>query len=197
MRALAREQYANMPAFASAPLVVREGLLFPYLAGADFMRWFRQTMPDTQPYGLRMPRSTEQILHPEKYRAGDDPTPVVLTHRDTDRPLYEDGFGEFETRILLQELTGSESLGTAAALGWDGDRFALYQGPRGQEPVVWWTVWDSPAAAEKFATMLRAPPARPGPRTAVAGGSGGKWMGSRGSAGGRRRRMGGWARLPG
>jgi hypothetical protein len=130
------------------------------------MRWFRQTMPDTQPYGLRMPRSTEQILHPEKYRAGDEPTPVVLTHRDTDRPLYEEGFGEFETRILLQELTGSESLGTAGGLGWDGDRYALYPGPRGQEPVVWWTVWDSPAAAEKFAAMLerhwpgRVPPER-------------------------------------
>jgi hypothetical protein len=167
LRQNVRQAQEQMPLFAAAPLILREGLLFPYLAGADFMRWFEETMPDTQPFGPLLPTSTEQILHPEKYRAGDQPTALILASGGAPAaPLYTDGFGEFETRIVLQELTGSESLGTAGALGWDGDRFAIYPGPRGQEPVVWWTVWDSPAAAEKFATMLerhwpgRVPPGR-------------------------------------
>jgi hypothetical protein len=155
LRQSVRQEQERMPLFAGAPLIVREGLLFPYLAGADFMRWFAEAHPDTQPYGPRLPASTEHILHPEKYRAGDAPTALALDRvAGTGAPLYEDGFGEFETRLVLQELTGSESLGTAGALGWDGDRFALYPGARGREPIVWWSVWDSPAAADKFATML-------------------------------------------
>ena len=59
--------------FAAAPLVIREGLVFPYLAGADFVRWFMEDYPDTVPYGDRLPASTEHILHPERYREGDMP----------------------------------------------------------------------------------------------------------------------------
>jgi hypothetical protein len=154
LRENVRAEQERMPQFSAAPLILREGLLFPYLAGADFMRWFEAALPDTQPYGPRLPRSTEQILHPEKYRAGDRPTALRLGGNGADSAAYQDDFGEFETRLVLQELTGSESLGTAGALGWDGDRFGIYPGPPGREPVVWWSVWDSPAAAEKFASML-------------------------------------------
>jgi hypothetical protein len=154
LRENVRQEQERMPVFAAAPLILREGLLFPYLAGADFVRWFEETLPDTQPYGPRLPRSTEQILHPEKYRMGDQPTAIRIVHSGPDAPLFEDNWGEFETRILLQELSGSESLGTAAALGWDGDWFALYPGPRGAEPIVWWSVWDSPEAAHRFAGTL-------------------------------------------
>lgn len=154
LRENVRREQERMPVFAGAPLILREGLLFPYLAGADFMRWFRSALPDSQPYGPRLPRSTEQILHPERYRSGDAPTPLALTASPAaGEPIYEDDWGEFETRIILQELTGSESLGTAGALGWDGDRYALYRA-QGSDALVWWSVWDSEAAAAKFAAML-------------------------------------------
>ncbi|HET7040217.1 MAG TPA: hypothetical protein VFH97_10040, partial [Gemmatimonadales bacterium] len=154
LRENVRQEQERMPVFASAPLILREGLLFPYLAGADFVRWFEQALPDTQPYGPRLPRSTEQILHPERYHLGDAPTDLRIVHSGPDTALYQDNWGEFETRILLQELSGSESLGTAAALGWDGDWFAIYPGPRGAEPIVWWSVWDDSAAARRFAGTL-------------------------------------------
>jgi hypothetical protein len=150
-----RRAQEQMPVLAEAPLIVREGLLFPYLAGADFVHWFVNAHPDTQPYGPRLPRSTEQILHPERYGAGDAPTPLALERSPAaGEPLYEDNWGEFETRIVLQELTGSESLGTAGALGWDGDWFALYDAGGDADAVVWWSVWDNPAAAERFAALL-------------------------------------------
>src|SRR5881392_4522752 len=41
-RAAMAAQQAQMKEFARAPLWLREGLIFPYLGGADFMVWFRR-----------------------------------------------------------------------------------------------------------------------------------------------------------
>jgi hypothetical protein len=168
VRASVRQQQETMPLFASAPLVIREGLLFPYLAGADFVRWFGETYPDTLPFGPRMPRSTEQILYTDQYAAGDEP--VTLRFRPAPHAgevLYEDTWGQFETRLVLRQLTGSESLGNAGALGWEGDRFAVYRHASG-EALVWWSVWETPQAAAKFAAMLERSWGRDGRRWAVA-----------------------------
>ncbi|MDH3496750.1 MAG: hypothetical protein OER21_08315 [Gemmatimonadota bacterium] len=154
LRENVRQEQERMPVFAAAPLVIREGLLFPYLAGADFLRWFGQTYPDTLPFGPRLPTSTEQVLHPDRYRAGDAPTTLRFRPEATvGESVYEDTWGEFEMRLVLQVRTGSESLATAGALGWDGDRFAVFADD-GEHALVWWSVWDGDRAAEKFASML-------------------------------------------
>ena len=167
VRASVRQQQESMPLFASSPLVIREGLLFPYLAGADFVRWFGETYPDTLPFGARMPQSTEQILYTDRYAGGD--APVTLRFRPAahaGEPLYEDTWGQFETRLVLRELTGSESIGNAGALGWEGDRFAVYRHASG-EALVWWSVWETPQAAAKFGAMLERSWGRDGRRWAV------------------------------
>src|SRR5439155_1358686 len=64
-RALSQQQ-EQMRIFAQAPQWLRESLLFPYLGGAEFVRWFEREHPGEQPYGKRMPVSTEQILHPSR-----------------------------------------------------------------------------------------------------------------------------------
>ncbi len=144
-------QQAQMPVFAAAPLVIREGLVFPYLAGADFVRWFMEDYPDTVPYGDRLPASTEHILHPERYREGDQP--IELAFPPELGAVYDDALGEFETRILLTELTQSESIATAGATGWGGDRYAVL--PAGDEyALVWWSVWDDERAAKRFTNVF-------------------------------------------
>jgi len=153
-----REQQAQMPVFSAAPLILREGLVFPYVAGMDFMRWFNSAYPDTVPFGPRMPRSTEHILHPEKYRSGDAPTRLAfVTGGPRDDGLgeivYEDDLGQFESGILMWELSGSESIGNASVLGWDGDRYAVFEAGDARA-LVWWTVWDDEQAARKFAAVL-------------------------------------------
>ncbi len=142
-----------MPVLASAPRFIREGLLFPYLSGADFVRWFSQAYPDTVPYGPRLPRSTEQILHPERYRSGDEPVFLMFDTNGNGGSLYEDGLGEFETRLLLTELTGSESIGSAGAIGWAGDRYAVYSA-QSDHALVWYSVWDTANAADRFGRLL-------------------------------------------
>jgi len=150
-RALILDQQNQMPVLAATPLVIREGLIFPYIGGADFMQWFMRNYPDTVPYGRRLPQSTEQILHPDKYRQ--DEAPVDLVFSDTTGVLYDNGLGELETRILLTELTGSETTGSAGAMGWAGDRYAVLRSER-EHALVWWSVWDDERAADRFVSLF-------------------------------------------
>lgn len=159
-----REQQTAMPVFAKAPLVLRESLVFPYLAGTEFVRWWSGAHPDTVPFGRHMPVSTEQILYPLRYARGD--RPVGLAFPDEPDVLYEDELGENEMRILLARLAGSDEVQTVVPLGWGGDRYRTYKLAEGPA-LVWYVVWDDPMAADRFLRSagpgLRSP-GRPGYR---------------------------------
>jgi hypothetical protein len=141
---------SSMPVFARAPLVVREALVFPYLAGAEFMHWW-ETSPlrDTVPYGPRMPVSTEQILFPERYARRD--VPVDLRFTSGPDSLYEDALGEGEVRVLMASLAGAKELKHRSPSGWGGDRYRVYQTSAGPA-LVWYVVWDDNRSAERFAS---------------------------------------------
>jgi hypothetical protein len=149
------QQQDQMEIFARAPLWLRESLLFPYLGGAEFVRWFERQHPGEQPYGRRMPVSTEQILHPSRYAQGDAPVELAFDGPTPDTVRYEDGLGEFETRLLLTQFLGDETEAGLRATGWGGDRYQVL-GARdsGAEVLVWYTVWDDRAAADRFANGL-------------------------------------------
>lgn len=143
-----RAQQASMPVFRRAPLILRESLIFPYLQGAEFMHWWMQSpRGDTLPYGELMPVSSEQILHPARYQANDQPAALRLAP-DTNA-VYEDVLGENEIRVILATLAGSDEVQTVVPLGWGGDRYRLYQTPDGPA-LVWYAVWDDARAAERF-----------------------------------------------
>jgi hypothetical protein len=143
-----KEQQSAMPVFAKAPLVVREALIFPYLAGAEFMHWWSESRwKDSVPYGPRMPLSTEQILSPDRYARGD--TPVTLAFPADTAILYEDVLGEAEVRVLMAQLAKSSSVGPRSAIGWGGDRYRIYRTQDGPA-LVWYIVWDDSRAAERF-----------------------------------------------
>lgn len=151
IRESVRQSQESMPVFSSAPLFIREGLIFPYLGGAGFLQWFNEQYPGAVPFDDRMPRSTEQIIDPERYLEGDEP--VELAFASDDGVVYEDNLGQFETRVLVAEIAGNESTGAAAARDWGGDRFALLDVDGGRA-VVWWSVWDNERAARRFSTVM-------------------------------------------
>jgi hypothetical protein len=163
-----REQQSRMPVFAKAPLVVREALIFPYLDGAEFMHWWGTSgEKDTVPYGPRMPVSTEQILHPERYARGDAPVEVVFPADSA--TVYEDVLGENEIRVLLAALAGSDEVQTVVPIGWGGDRFRVVGSLFGPA-LVWYVVWDDAQGRQRF--MRTAGPGlrrtgRPGYRAAL------------------------------
>jgi hypothetical protein len=149
-----RTGQASMPVFTRAPLVVREALVFPYLAGAEFMHWWESSpLRDTVPYGPRMPASTEQILFPERYARGD--LPVNLEFTSGPKPLYEDVLGEGEVRVLMAGLSGAKEIKTSSAIGWGGDRHRVYETPAGPA-LVWYVVWDDRPSADRFASAYGA-----------------------------------------
>lgn len=144
-----RRQQSSMPVFRRAPLVLRETLIFPYLQGAEFMHWWESEGPgrDSMPYGPRMPISTEQVLHPDRYARGD--VPVVLAFPDEPGVVHEDVMGEAEIRIILAVLAGSDEVQTVVPIGWGGDRYRLYEPAQGPA-LVWHVVWDDARSRERF-----------------------------------------------
>jgi hypothetical protein len=163
-----RAQQTSMPVFRKAPLVLRESLIFPYLQGAEFMHWWAQSgRADTMPYGPRMPVSTEQILHPERYQRGDPP--VELRIRSKSAPMYEDVLGENEIRVILATLAGSDEVQTVVPIGWGGDRYQLQGSPDGPA-LVWFVLWDDARSADRFMRSAAAglrKTARPGYRASL------------------------------
>ena len=143
-----REQQSSMPVFAKAPLVVRESLIFPYLAGAEFMhRWKTSPLRDTVPYGPRMPVSTEQILFPDRYLRSD--LPLALTLPPSSGVIHEDVLGESEMRVLMARLSGAREVRAGGPIGWGGDRYRIFSTPSGPA-LVWYVVWDDTRSAERF-----------------------------------------------
>jgi len=142
-----RAQQSSMPVFARAPLIIREALIFPYLDGAAFMHWWGGAHPDTVPYGPRMPVSSEQILHPDRYARGDQP--VALVFPADSGVLYEDVLGEDEVRVLISVLAGSDEVQTVVPIGWGGDRYRVYDTPAGPA-LIWYLVWDDARSQERF-----------------------------------------------
>ena len=155
-----RHGQSSMPVFGKAPLVLREGLLFPYLSGADFVRWWVAERGRVLPSAAELPRSTEQILHPERYAAGDHPLTVSFADSEAD-VMYEDTLGELEVQILLAEVRGASDVGFDAPIGWGGDRYRVYRTAEGPA-LVWYSVWDGSAQAARALGRLSAAEVRLG-----------------------------------
>lgn len=140
------------PSLKTAPAILRESLLFPYLKGLVFCAsmanadgWAAVDAAYKNP-----PQSTEQILHPEKYGAEPDwPQLIALKGLDAGEGWTEAGqnvVGELQLSILL----GGKA-GRTAAAGWDGDRFAVFEGENQKIGLVWRTTWDTEEDAREFA----------------------------------------------
>ncbi len=161
---------SSMPVFQKAPLVLREGLIFPYLAGAEFIRWWAGQGAERPPLPPRdqLPQSTEQILHPDRYAANDRPVDVQFAEPKDADVIHEDTMGEFELEIWATQMRGGGVVLTDLPLGWGGDRFRVYRTPAGPALVLY-TAWDDSTAARRFAGLtaerfVNRPP-RPGYRT--------------------------------
>ncbi len=148
---------ADQSQFNNAPRVFREELQFPYLYGLQFVQDFygEGGWEAVNRIWADPPVSTEQIMHPARYRAGDTPQPVALPPL-TDtlgagwRLMDEDSLGEFLLRVILEgEIDPDEA--SAAAEGWGGDRYAVYyHEAQAQTVLALHTVWDTAADATEF-----------------------------------------------
>jgi hypothetical protein len=174
------------------PLLLQQQLTFPYLSGWQFVTALQGSggggWSAVNAAWDHRPASTEQIMHPEKYLAGEAPIPVMLPDVSAEMgkgwtSSYVQTLGEFETGIWLADGQGggSGALGlpaplpnAEAAAGWGGDRILSLDGPNGSWAIVWQTAWDTPTDADEFATtadevMADLPGAHKILRTSIAG----------------------------
>lgn len=157
IRDLIRDGSVGMPVFGSSPRAIREGLLFPYLGGADFVRRFIGQRPEKELL-TDLPISTKQILSDRAYFTAtpgerDVPVEVSLPAPRRGSVVFTNTFGEFETRLALWQHIKDDNLTVQAASGWMGDRFALVRTPEG-DALVWATVWESPMDAADFLDVM-------------------------------------------
>jgi hypothetical protein len=153
---------SEFPVYASAPPIIKEMLLFPYLQGLLFIKAAKRRGGWETVSGLyrSLPVSTEQILWPEKYF--DDPDlPTKLALPDV-APLLGPGWrrtesnvlGELGFRVLLRRRV-SAAKSVEYARGWDGDRYDLYERNPGEAALVSVSMWDSAEEAREFVTGWR------------------------------------------
>ncbi len=168
IREMIRENQSAMPVFATAPMVIQESLLFPYLSGADFVQRFKERRPGVSPLS-ELPRSTEQVLHTPAFFGSppDEPSEVTLPAPRGATSMYQSTLGEFGTRLFLYQHIGDQQDAARGAAGWDGDRYVVLQGSGGRG-IVWASIWDTALEAAEFSDMLTRATAR---RTGAAEGT--------------------------
>ncbi len=149
----------NGPGLREFPAALREMLIAPYTDGEVFAAALyraggaaalRRAFDDP-------PRSTEQVLHPEKYLAARPDEPVAFGGGDPSAALgggwtagYSDTVGELELRVHLTPLLGRERAVRAAA-GWDGARYHLCLRDGAAPFFGLVSAWDSEQDAWEFA----------------------------------------------
>jgi hypothetical protein len=144
--------------FKQAPRAIRESLVFPYEQGSEWAtRVYRQGGWNAISKAFaKLPQSSEQILHPEKYFAYEAPLKVALPELRSIlganwKKVDYDVNGEWSFYLMLDQFLNAPVESRRAAAGWAGDRYVLYEGPkRGDVFIAQLTVWDTANDAREF-----------------------------------------------
>ncbi|MDQ6836047.1 MAG: hypothetical protein M3016_07650, partial [Actinomycetota bacterium] len=117
----------SLPARGGAPAYVLEERGFPYDAGANFTRAIvvaggqaRLDAAFTTP-----PRSTAEVLHPDRFLAGKGPVSVPEPHADGE-VIRRGVLGEMRLYRTLAEVLPAAEVAKAAA-GWAGDHYVAWE----------------------------------------------------------------------
>lgn len=145
----------------TAPPIFIDTLYFPYDQGGTFVNAIYQEggWSAVDAVYASPPVSTEQVLHPDKYRAGEKPVPVTIGDPSSAlgagwSVLDTDTFGEFQIGIILNTTDNiSDDEAADAAAGWGGDRYVVV-GNADQTAIAWQTTWDSENDAQEFAKAM-------------------------------------------
>ncbi|MCX5672690.1 MAG: hypothetical protein NTU94_15340 [Planctomycetota bacterium] len=193
MQAYTEGEAENTKALMDAPRYFTS-ILGSYICGMQFLAKGNilavAMAPDNQAVGRNLqavvkdpPKSSEQILHPEKYwDAGKRDDPVVVNDDAAARLLaspnravvHKNTVGEMLTAVLtapkdskpnLLLMQMADAWTNTAAKGWGGDRFFLLaSGPSAEAAGkslkdlqgVWITLWDTPKDRDEFADAFDA-----------------------------------------
>jgi hypothetical protein len=164
----------QFPVFDNSPLYLRLTLVFPYTKGMLFQHaaFDRDGQYGFAEVFLKPPVSTQQILHPDKYFNGVQPT-----HPELPDPHLAKGYkslvggslGELEHSILLEQFLG-KARAAEIAPHWRGSNFGLMENRKANRVVLLYAAeWDSAGAARQYFECYRQLLARKWKQMSVAG----------------------------
>jgi hypothetical protein len=143
--------------FQRAPRALRESLVFPYQEGSEWATqvYKRGGWAMVSEAFTKLPQSTEQILHPEKYFAHEAPTKITMPDvrnllGANWKRLDYDVNGEWSYYLILDEFLKAPAESRRAAAGWAGDRYAVYEARPGETFLAQMTAWDNENDAKEF-----------------------------------------------
>ena len=154
---------------AGVPSVMKRSVIAPYVDGVVFVHWARRRggWPNVDAIWRDPPKTTEQLLHPEKLLAKELAESIAVPEAPAGGPselIYRDVMGEQSVRILFEEWMPRRAA-VEGASDWAGDRVAMFQD--GERFALGWHLrYDSEKVAQRgfeaFARgVLRAPDAKP------------------------------------
>ena len=156
MRTLGSQEAASEQ-FRQAPRALGESLLFPYEEGSQWATqvYKRGGWDAVSQAFSKLPQSSEQILHAEKYFVYEAPLKVRLPEFKTVlgrtwKRIDSDVNGEWGCYLVLDEFLKNAAESKQASAGWGGDRFALYETRSGATFVAQLTAWDTLLDAREF-----------------------------------------------
>ena len=107
---------ADSVQFRSAPIFIKEALIFPYRYGIDFEGQILRAGGKEKAYAgvfTNPPHSTRQIMEPQTYLSGEkiDPLPVVdFLHILKNYEKFDVGaMGEFDVSVLITQYAGAQA----------------------------------------------------------------------------------------
>jgi len=165
-------QYQALPPAANdpaAPSFVNRDVAFRNEYGRKFVEalYQRGSWAAVNKAYADPPISTEQIMHPDKYLAGEKPitvtaVPMPEAFGNDWQIIADEALGEWRTYQLLSENIDeaarlSEDTAQKAAAGWGGDHYRVYYDPQADQSalVVEW-LWDTPQDATEFQQAMKA-----------------------------------------
>ena len=163
--ALAHLSSAEMAGVTATPLPDMSGipawmvhlLEYPYLSGAAFVSQLYASggWDAVDAVYADLPASSEQVLHPAKYLAGE--APIVVEPLDLLSVLpagwtqvSESTMGEEWLATGLEGINVEAGAASAAAAGWGGDHLTVVDATDGSWALGWRIDWDTPLDATAF-----------------------------------------------
>src|SRR6476660_2540034 len=157
MRSLGSEGTASEQ-FKQAPRAIRESLMFPYEEGSAWATqlYRRGGWQMVSQAFTKLPQSSEQIMHAEKYFSYESPIKLTLPEFKSQlgvgwKKIDSDVNGEWGCYLILDQFLNDPEESKRAAEGWAGDRFVIYEGSKpGEVFIAQLLMWDTEKDAKEF-----------------------------------------------
>lgn len=145
---------AGASTLQSAPLYFKRTMLFSYMDGMVFVDALKKRggWNEVNKAFRYPPRSTEQIMHPQRYFMKDEPVVIDWTKLPKTlgdwKMMSENTCGEMIIKTMFENLLPDSDYRSIAD-GWGGDRYRIYK--NGDNTfLVWFSVWDRKQDARQF-----------------------------------------------